>query len=134
MLYILLTIIAVGILLASPDGKTLLGLLLKLAIFAGAGYLAFWVIVIVWGLFSDKDVRDNIFAAFGLALFAGYAVYGICLAYEKTKTKEQRAGVILNIKNKIKHQWVENKAKSILVIILISIIIFSWVVVPVIYS
>ena len=56
MLYFLLGIIVIGILLASEDGKALLGLIFKLAIIGGILFVAFWAAIIAiasaqeWGI------------------------------------------------------------------------------------
>ena len=65
MLYILLIIIAVGVLLISEAGKRKSCFLSILAAMAGLGYLAFWIVIIAVGLLSDKDIRENTFTVLG---------------------------------------------------------------------
>jgi hypothetical protein len=132
-IYILLIIIAVGVLLASEAGKELLGWLIKLAIFAGCAYLGFWIIVIVFGLlsplFADKNARDNTFAVIGIFAFICYGIYGIYLAYKNLKTKEKRAEVWKGFRTWIKkffiEMWEKHKVVSIFLILSFLFISFS---------
>ena len=63
MLYILLIIIAIGVLLASKDGKKFLGLIVGLSVVGGLLYFGFWGIIFGVGLLSDRNVR-NILVSF----------------------------------------------------------------------
>lgn len=132
MLYFLLIIIAIGVLLASEAGKELLNSLWILGLIAGGAYLAFWIVVIIWGLLSDKDIRDSIFTVIGTIMLAGYAGYGLYIAYKRLKTKEKRAEIITKLKNKLKYEWKEHKARFCFVIALVLIIIFCWIILPII--
>lgn len=131
MIYILLVIIAVGVLLASKAGQELLtGLGVILAV-GGLLYLVFWIVVIAVGLFSDKSLRDGVLTVLGIIMLISYAIYGVCKVYKRLKTKEKRAEIIAKLRNKLKHEWGEHKARFIFVIALILIIIFCWIIVPI---
>ncbi|KKP89816.1 hypothetical protein A2456_00080 [Candidatus Nomurabacteria bacterium RIFOXYC2_FULL_36_19] len=134
MLYFLLIIIAIGVLLASEAGQAFLGLLIKIALIAGVAYLAFWLVIIVWGLLSDKSIMEGIFTVIGTVILIIYIGYLIYTVYKKLETKDKRVEVIAKLKNKIKNQWIEHKAQFISVVILILIIIFSWIILPILYS
>ena len=60
MLYILLIIIAVGVLLLSEEGKALLGVFQKLIFFGALLYVGFWAVVLVIGLLSQQNVQNAI--------------------------------------------------------------------------
>jgi len=60
MLYILLIIIAVGVLLLSDEGKALLGAFQKIVLLGALLYVGFWAVVLVIGLFSQKSVQTAI--------------------------------------------------------------------------
>ena len=47
MLYALLIIIAIGVLLVSEEGKSLLGLISILVLIGGLLYLGFWAVMII---------------------------------------------------------------------------------------
>ena len=76
-LYILLIIIAIGVLLASEMGQALLSLLIKLMLIAGGLYLAFWIMVVVVGATRAAMYNGLLEAIFILVLLyllfnAGY--------------------------------------------------------------
>lgn len=58
MLYILLIIIAVGVLLASEAGQVLLRWLIILLVVGGLLYLAFWLIVLGVAFFNTDSGRE----------------------------------------------------------------------------
>ena len=55
MLYILLIIIAVGVLLLNDEWKALLGAFQKIIFLGALLYVGFWAVVLVIGLFSQKS-------------------------------------------------------------------------------
>ena len=66
LVYILLGLIAIGILLASEKGQELLFLIVALLLITGFGYLVFCLVVFIITLISDKNYRDSIFLVLGL--------------------------------------------------------------------
>ena len=79
MIYILLIIIAVGVLLASDSGKELLGWILGLVVIGGLLYLAFWVFMI--GLSFKEEIGPILIV---LSIFIVFVV----LAYKLEKFKK----------------------------------------------
>ncbi len=104
MLYLLLIIIAIGVLLTSEAGKTLLGWLVILTLVAGGLYLAFWIVVIAIGLFSNQDIRDDIAITLGTIMLILYACYAIYVVYKKYKKGDFKKAVL---KSKAKSVWLE---------------------------
>ena len=103
MLYLLLIIIAIGVLLASEAGKALLGLLIKLALIAGGLYLGFWVVVIgiaYAGGFLQLVVDILILAGFAGIIVGGTYLVGI--AIDKKKRME--------VWRIIKDSYIKNKS------------------------
>ena len=132
MLYILLIIIAVGVLLASEAGKKLLGGITLLVVIGGLLYLGFWAVIIAIGLLSDKEIRDNTLGVLGLIMLALYPCYGVYLLYKKRKNGEL---TVRFLKKRIKNWFVkERRVKSITIIVLLVIIIVSWVIIPILLS
>lgn len=108
MLYLLLIIIAVGVLLISETGKKILGWLFILALICGGLYLGFWIIVLGIGLFSNKELKDNILPVFGTILIIGYVGYFIFDLSKKIKRKEITINSVKNhIKKEVKEIWAE---------------------------
>ncbi len=104
MLYILLIIIAVGVLLASEAGQDFLRVLGILALIAGGLYLAFWVVVIAIGLLSVRGIRDTIVTSLGWVVLVGFAVHLIYKAYKGFKNGDY---TIQSIRQKL---WREIKS------------------------
>jgi len=96
MLYILLIIIAIGVLLLSEIGKGLLSLFVGLAIIAGGLFIAFWVVVMVFGLFtSDTAVSfynriPNILGGLIILVFLYFVLITLIGFYNKTNSKMQK--------------------------------------------
>jgi hypothetical protein len=86
LLYILLVIIAIGVLLISKEGRQLLNSLFWVGLICSAIYLAFWAVIITIGLFSNKGIRDTILTIAGGVMIVSYAIYGIYNAYKGFKT------------------------------------------------
>lgn len=139
MLYILLGIIAVGVLLASQEGKELLSVLGTLALIAGGLYVGFWVVMIIIGLLSDKGIRESVFTVLGyiglLFLICYLGFFGVYIIYKK---HQRGAFKKENIKKQSKDFWVRNWTNATLknrfglicAVFLILLIIFTWVIVP----
>jgi len=139
MLYILLIIIAVGVLLISEAGKKLLGGITLLVVIAGLLYLGFWAVIITIGLLSDKEIRDNILNVSGLiVLYVGCIILGGYIVNLIYKKKEKGELTVRFFKKKIKNwfvkEWKERRVKFITVIVLLVIIIVSWVIIPILLS
>lgn len=82
-IYILLTIIAIGVLLASESGKILLFWILVVLGIAGCGYLAFLLIFGGYALF-ESSFYDNILGPIlGGIMITGIIAYGIYNGYQK---------------------------------------------------
>jgi len=133
LVYILLTIIAIGVLLASEAGQAFLGLLIKLALIAGGLYLAFWVVIIAIGLFSDKNIRESIFTVLGTIMLIAYAIWGVYAVYKKYQRGELTKQII---KKKVKDYWLEkwNESKISKIAIIFIILAFSFTAIMLIYS
>ena len=136
MLYILLIIIAVGVLLISEAGKKLLGGITLLVVIAGLLYLGFWAVIITIGLLSDKEIRDNILNVSGLiVLYVGCIILGGYIVNLIYKKKENGELTVRFLKKRIKNWFVkERRVKSITIIVLLVIIIVSWVIIPILLS
>jgi len=136
MLYILLIIIAVGVLLISEAGKKLLGGITLLVVIAGLLYLSFWAVIITIGLLSDKEIRDNILNVSGLiVLYVGCIILGGYIVNLIYKKKENGELTVRFLKKRIKNWFVkERRVKSITIIVLLVIIIVSWVIIPILLS
>ena len=79
--YILLGIIAIGVLLMSEGGKNILGWFILLAII---GVILF-IGLIIWSLLSNKDMQNAILTVVGYIGIAGAIIYIIVKAYKKYK-------------------------------------------------
>lgn len=115
MLYVLLIIIAVGVLLISAEGKELLSVLWKLALIAGGLYLAFWVVILGIGFFSlsDEGLKDSISSVIGNVVLIVFAIYGVSLVYKKY----QRGELGIVAKNIWVGNWEQHKKRTIFLII-----------------
>jgi len=79
MLYILLFIIAVGVLLASKAGQELLGWLIMLAVIGGVLYLLFWLAVFGVAFFNSDAGKDawettQFILGIGVLVLIGYYI------------------------------------------------------------
>lgn len=105
-IYILLIIIAIGVLLASEAGHNFLNLLIKLLVVGGLFYLGFWVVIFAIALFSNKDIRDSIFIVLGIIMLVAYAIYGIYIVYKKKQSGElTNQAIKTKVKNWFIKQW-----------------------------
>lgn len=125
MLYILLIIIAVGVLLISEQGQSLLKGIINLLLIFGGLYILYWIVIFIVGGISnlDKTTKDNIISVIGgiFLLFAiGFYLYGL---YKKIKKGELS---FKTIKTWLTNSWHQNKARFILVSILLLVVIGTW--------
>lgn len=74
MLYFLLIIIAVGVLLISEGGQSILGFLIILGLIVGALYLGFWIIIIAFGLLTTGGLFAD-----GGSQFWATLIIGACI-------------------------------------------------------
>jgi|SRR3989338_3589843 len=130
MLYILLTIIAIGVLLASEAGKKLLGFITILLVIGSLLFLGFWIIIIAINLFPDKDTRENVFWVLGMIIIVSYLFFRAYTLYKKYQSGELTTKII---KERTKVLWMENwkhrKGFAIFIITLFSLtlVAISWV-------
>lgn len=93
MLYFLLIIIAIGILLASEDGKWLLYFLLQLSVVVGGLYLVFWIIMLAIAFFTSKTFTDTLLGIgsifIGLLILAGIVLV-FYISYCSIKTLKNK--------------------------------------------
>lgn len=139
MLYVLLGIIAIGVLLASEDGKELLSMLGTLALIAGGLYVGFWAVVIIIGLLSNEGIRETITSVstfVGLLLLVGYiGFFVVYIVYKKYKQGAfKKDNIIKQTKLFWNRNWTNATTKNrfglICAAFLILSIIFTWVIVP----
>lgn len=127
MLYILLIIIAIGVLLASEGGRTLLGFLVALLVIGGVLYVGFWVIVLAVGLLSDENFKQTALDPLGTIMLAGFAIFITYKVYKGFKN----GGYIKNIKNwfyENTRSWVDKVTMGLLIFmafVLLSVSIFA---------
>lgn len=88
MLYVLLTIIAVGVLLASKPGQKLLVWIIGGLIGAALLYALFWLVILAIGVMSEKETRDVVVSVMGIIVLAFGACYWIYDTYKKFKSGE----------------------------------------------
>ena len=128
LIYILLTIIAIGVLLLSENGKAILGVLSSIVVVGTIGFVAFNVVVGGVAFFQSESFDwfyNHIFPYICLSLFIMFWVY-IISSWTLKNYKE----VLSNIKK----SWIEKRSYSVFVIILLVIIVCSWIVIPVFVS
>ncbi len=89
MLYFLLTIIAIGVLLASEAGQSLLGCLIWLGIIAVILFVGFWGVVLVWGFLSEKNTRDTVLSVIGTVALIWAGLYMLYEAHKQGKLTKQ---------------------------------------------
>ena len=124
MLYILLIIIAIGVLLASEAGKAFLSLLIKLALIAGGLYLCFWVVMFAVVFFtseSGKTFANGIgqFILFILAVIVVGPILNYLVEFKRNKEKRAR------LWRKIKESYIKNKSVYIGWGVILGIIILA---------
>lgn len=121
MLYILLTIIAIGVLLASSEGKVLLNGLLKIACLVGLIYVAFWIVMFVIAFFTSpagEAAFNQTAEIFGLIFLVTVTVFYLVNLWEK---KEQ-------IPTKIKQGYIQLWKEYRTAMIISFIILLVWLI------
>jgi hypothetical protein len=106
LLYILLIIIAIGVLLMSQEGKGILNFLILL----GLLYLGFWIVMFVIAFFSSVNFEPAL-DVIGLIFLAVIMVYFLINFW---KIRRQIPG---NIKNFFVQKWEKERVGSIVGII-----------------
>lgn len=112
MLYILLVIIAVGVLLMSEEGKKILGWLFVIALIGGGLYVGFWVVMIIIGLISgvSENTMDDILSIVGILFFGIIIFLYISNIYKKIKNEQiTRKTVTNSVKKFLIEMWQEHK-------------------------
>ena len=130
MIYVLLIIIAIGVLLISESGKKLLSLFVALLIISGLGFLLTAITGGGIALLSDKNTRDTVFTVLGFILLISYGIYWIYSMYKK----HERGGLTKQVlEDKVKNLWLENwkKHKGWIIFLIIS---FCFIIVNIIYT
>lgn len=118
-IYILLGIIAVGVLLASESGQKLLFWITAVLIVVGLGYLSFWIIIFIVALFSDQSSRNSVLSVLGAIMITGYLGYEISQVYKKIKKGEITKKTIKKFFN---DKWGKDRSGSLLFLIGFSLI------------
>lgn len=136
-IYILLIIIAVGVLLASEAGRGLLRVLLTLAFIAGGLYLAFWTVVFAIAFFTSNAGKDfvsgvsqfflPIMGSIILILILIWLYYGGKNLIKTLGDKDKRVKFWKGIKNGVKvffiKEWRQHKIRTIF--FMLSLIFFA---------
>ena len=127
LLYILLIIIAIGVLLMSEEGKGLLNTLTILALIAGGAYILFWVVMLVIAFFMNKEVSDPILE---VGFFIAFGLFAIFYLLHLWKIRKQ---IPNKIKSRFLESWKRQKIATIVGIIAfvafvvsIIVIILNW--------
>lgn len=118
LIYILLTIIAIGVLLISESGKKILGYLAILIVLCGLLYLLFGATLIIGWVASSKEIKDTLGVALGVIMVVGYSTYGIYYLYKNTSDGTFKRAIIADVGNS-KQAWLG-------VYILLAVIIISF--------
>jgi len=119
-IYILLGIIAVGVLLASESGQKFLFWIIAILIIAGLGYLSFWIIVLLITLFSDESSRNSLLSVLGAIMITGYLGYETSKIYQKIKKGEITKKTV---KKFFTDKWEKDRSGSLLFLIGFSLIV-----------
>lgn len=117
LIYILLTIIAIGVLLLSDEGKEILRSIWILPVIAGIGFVGFYLIIGGVAFFQTDSFKwfyENIFPWIFLTIMTSFGIYWLSKSLRNI------------IKNEIIKTWVEKRSYSVFVIILLSIIVLSF--------
>lgn len=130
-IYILLTIITIGVLLASEAGQKLLLLLGWLVAIGGILYLGFWAVIFMIGLFSDESLRETMgekIAVVGFWILVYWGGYTIYKKYQRGEITQQ--SIKQAIKNRAKDSWlgIHNASKGVKVAMIFVILSFSFIV------
>lgn len=109
LIYILLTIIAIGVLLLSDEGKEILRNIWILPVIAGVGFVGFYLIIGGVAFFQTDSFKwfyENIFPWIFLTIMTSFGIYWLSKSLRNI------------IKNEIIKTWVEKRSYSVFVIIL----------------
>ncbi|MBU6431278.1 MAG: hypothetical protein KGJ58_00545 [Patescibacteria group bacterium] len=121
LIYILLTIIAIGVLLLSEEGKSILRSIWIIPVIAGVGFVGFYLIIGGIAFFrtdSFKWFYENLLPWIFIGLLISYGIYWISKNFKK---------IIKIFKTLGQNAWVKRDKGSIFLIILLLTIISSWV-------
>lgn len=130
MIYILLILITVGVLLMSPEGKSIL------QIIEGLGIIAFWIALIIIAIiigiiFFNTDTGQS-FGKWILILLESGLFLALLYHYGNNlikilKNKEKRAEILKKIKNSPNYIWKHHKGWAIVIIAcLVFCILIIW--------
>jgi len=129
MLYILLGIIAVGVLLASREGKAILSTLFAIGLVVGGLYAAFWAVILAIAFFQSQtgqglfEVLNTLFTFFGeLLLWLGMAALVVLFVYHSWKIRRQIPG---KLKRLVVHDLWGKRKPWILTILALILSIFA---------
>lgn len=131
LLYILLIIIAIGVLLASEPGQEFLALLIKLAVIGGLLYLGFWMIVMTIAFFTSDTGWSLLTGGYHFLIgifeiIAGFVILWILYIggnhlIKVMKNKEVRAKIVRRFASEVKvfflMDWKRHKIKTTLLIV-----------------
>lgn len=138
-IYLLLGIIAVGVLLASEAGRKVLSILVALAAIAGILWLGFWVVVIIIGLITSGTLKSflngpiwdtvaNIFLTLMGASLAFVIIYSVIDNVRQKRKKDPAYFRKLLTKYFGKDAWKHHKAMTLTIIVLILLFLrIAWV-------
>lgn len=99
MLYILLTIIAIGVLLASEGGRMILGSLYSLATWVIGWGIFLLVLALFFGVLAQPSVQDVVNGKIGAFIFVpfySYLIYRLYLGY-KAGRQDKSTFLILSV-------------------------------------
>ena len=119
MLYFLLAIIAIGVLLASEEGKKTLSVLTVLALLAGGGYLLFWVFLFIYAWYSSWSEDSKIAIVSLLFLIPVF----LCFAFFEEKIL-QKSNTYLSFKQLIAKFFSAKYLTNCFAILMVSSLLF----------
>lgn len=119
MLYILLTIIAIGVLLCSEAGKSLLKFFFIAACIGTGLYVFYWMVIFAIGIFVDRSFRDDVVPIIGFIMLAFMCIYYAYEARKKFKSGE------FSIKKARDFVVIGTKKHPILAFFLVSSFVFT---------
>ena len=109
LLYILLIIIAIGVLLMSEEGKGLLNTLTILALIAGGVYILFWVVMLAIAFFMNKEVSEPVLEVGSFIAFGFFAIFYLLHLW---KIRKQIPSKIKQVPTRIKNRFLESWKKQ----------------------
>jgi hypothetical protein len=126
MLYFLLIIIAVGVLLASAGGRSLLNLIISIAVIGVVLYSGFWVVILAIAFFTSDTGRGfiggvgDIFGWILVLIAMGFFALWLWVILSDLRDKEKRALAW----KKFKNYWGESVKNKLFTICIIIFILF----------